>query len=144
MAGDYNMSYNTEYHRHRTSSSQVQNTMLNSALDNAGLTDAWIQRHGHSTTYRTWEERKEGENQVWTSPDHILISQNQAGRVSAIQVDDATLDHGMDHSMVTAAIYITDNTKVKRVPHRKLKCPVKEADPQRSHSRVPSRVRSHR
>ena len=64
--------------------------MLNSALDNAGLTDAWIQRHGHSTTYRTWEERKEGENPVWTSPDHILISKNQAGRVSAIQVDDAT------------------------------------------------------
>jgi hypothetical protein len=34
----------------------------------------------------------------------------------------------MDHSMVTAAVYITDNTKVKRVPHRKLKCPDKEAD----------------
>jgi hypothetical protein len=34
----------------------------------------------------------------------------------------------MDHSMVTAAVYITDNTLVKRVPHRKLKCPDKEAD----------------
>ena len=79
VPGDYNMSYNTEYHRHRTSSSQVQNTMLHSALDNAGLTDAWTQRHGHCTTYRTREELKEGESPVWTSPDHILISKNQAG-----------------------------------------------------------------
>ena len=43
-------------------------------------------------------------------------------------MDDALLNHEMDHSMVTAAVYITDNTLVKRVPHRKLKCPDKEAD----------------
>ena len=95
-------------------------------MDNAGLKDAWIQRHGYGTTYKTWEARKEGKSPIWTSPDHILISMNQAGRVSALQVYDAPLSHGMEHSMITAAIYIIDNTMVKRVPHRNLKCPKKE------------------
>jgi hypothetical protein len=60
-----------------------------------------------------WEERKEGDNPVWTSPDHILISSTAAHRITASHVDDAPLSMSMDHAIVTAAIHIKSNTRIK-------------------------------
>ena len=96
--------------------------MLNAALKASGLTDAYTHRHGNATRYQTWEERKEGANPVWTSPDHILISSTAAYKVTATQVDDAPLSMGMDHAIVTAAVHITSNPQINQPKHTKLSC----------------------
>ena len=43
LAGDYNMSYNTDAHRHRVGNDWTQHTMLHQAHATAGLTDAYTQ-----------------------------------------------------------------------------------------------------
>ena len=122
------MSYNTKYHRMNISSSKIQQSMLNQATDTSGLTDAFIHRHGPHTTCRTWEERKEGEEPVWTSPDHIMVSTTDAWRISATQIDDTPLTQGMDHSSVSAAIHIESNTTTKNTIHKKLYCTEKDKE----------------
>jgi hypothetical protein len=51
-----------------------------------------------------------------------MISSTAAQRVTAKQVDETTLDMGMDHALVTTAIHITSNTQIKQQAHRKLVC----------------------
>jgi hypothetical protein len=102
--------------------------MLNAALKSSGLTDTYTHRHGNATRYHTWEERKEGVNPVWTSPDHILISSTAAHKVTATQVDDAPLSMGMDHAIVTAAVHITSNPQIKQPKHTKLICKDEDKD----------------
>ena len=120
VAGDFNLSFNTPTHRQNVSKSTLQHTMLQSALATSGLSDTFIHRHSKATKYFTWEQRKEGDHPVWTSPDHILISSLAANRVTAVQLDETTLARSMDHVMVTAAIHINSNTVIKRQHHPKL------------------------
>ena len=114
LAGDYNLSYNWLSHRQNLSASPLQHSLLQAALKLSGLTDTFTHRHGTNTRYYTWEERKEGDNPVWTSPDHILISSTAAYRITASQVDDAPLSMSMDHAIVMAAIHIKSNTRIKQ------------------------------
>ena len=97
-------------------------------MDTSGLTDAYLHRHGTRTTYRTWEMRTSQDNPTWTSPDHILISSHNQGNITAAQVDDTTLEHGMDHSVVTATIHIQQNKTIRKTLHVKLKCKKKDTD----------------
>jgi hypothetical protein len=67
LAGDHNMSYNTDTHRHRVGNDWTQHTMLHQAHATAGLTDTYTQRHGRGATCRTWEQQREDiTNPVWT------------------------------------------------------------------------------
>ena len=141
LAGDFNLSYNWLSHRQQLSHSPLQHTMLNAALKSSGLTDAYTHRHGKATRYHTWEERKEGVNPVWTSPDHILISSTAAYKVTAAQVDDAPLSMGMDHAIVTAAVHITSNPRIKQSQHTKLIC--KDEDKDRYNDLVLQHLQTH-
>ena len=141
LAGDFNLSYNWLSHRQQLSHSPLQHTMLNAALKSSGLTDAYTHRHGKATRYHTWEERKEGVNPVWTSPDHILISSTAAYKVTAAQVDDAPLSMGMDHAIVTAAVHITSNPRIKQSQHTKLTC--KDEDKDRYNELVLQHLQTH-
>ena len=129
LAGDYNMSYNTDAHRHRVGNDWTQHTMLHQAHATAGLVDAYTHRHGKGATCRTWEQRREDATEpVWTSPDHIMISATESGRIGGVQIDDNTLSQGMDHSMVTAAVYIKDNQTVQKTRHTRIACNKEKAE----------------
>ena len=129
LAGDYNMSYNTDAHRHRVGNDWTQHTMLHQAHATAGLIDAYTHRHGKGATCRTWEQRREDATEpVWTSPDHIMISATESGRIGGVQIDDNTLSQGMDHSMVTAAVYIKDNRTVQKTRHTRIACNKEKAE----------------
>jgi hypothetical protein len=116
------MLYNTDAHRHRVGNDWTQHTMLHQAHATAGLTDTNIERHGRGATCRTWEQRREdATNPVWNSPDHIMISTTEIGRIGG-QIDDGTISQGMDHSMVTAAIHIEENRTVQNTRHTLVVC----------------------
>ena len=122
------MSLSNLAHRRTISTNKTQNALLRGAMDTSGLTDAYLHRHGTQATYRTWEMRTSQDNPTWTSPDHILVSSHSQCNITAAQVDDTTLEHGMDHSVVTATLHIKQNKTIKRTLHVKLKCLKKDTD----------------
>ena len=107
----------------------MQHTMLHQAHATAGLIGTYTQRHGRGATCRTWEQQREdATSPVWTSPDHIMISTTEIGRIGGVQIDDGTLSQGMDHSMVTATIHIKENRTVQNIRHNRVVCKKESAE----------------
>ena len=63
---------------------------------------------------------------ITRSYTHLIHGSSQNHRAS--QVDDAPLSMNMDHAIVTAAIHITSNTRIKQQKHTKLVCKDEDID----------------
>ena len=98
--GDLNASLNTKHTRRFTArSKRVQEHLLTSLQTAGRLVDIFPRLHPGTHCCTWWN------TSTWSSPDHALISEYQAHRVLAAQIDLSTpLSYGLDHGLLSVVL----------------------------------------
>ena len=107
IMGDLNASLNTKHTRRFTArSKRVQEHLLTSLQTAGRLVDIFPRLHPGTHCCTWWNTR------TWSSPDHALISEYQAHRVLAAQIDLSTpLSYGLDHGLLSVVLNTSESPR---------------------------------
>jgi hypothetical protein len=107
IMGSLNASLNTKHtRRFKARSKKVQERLLTTLQTAGRLVDIFPRLHP-DTHCCTWWNTK-----TWSSPDHALISEYQAHRVLAAQIDLSTpLSYGLDHGLLSVVLDTTESSR---------------------------------
>ena len=102
LAGDTNTTLNLPGHSTRPKGNTYQHKLLETLMNDTNMTHTYIHRHGDQADYRTRINKPDG---TYSSPDHILISTQEADRIKKAGVDEQPIrEQTRDHARVHTSI----------------------------------------